>query len=118
MAAKKTTNRKSATAKKTSKKLSQMAAAEKILASAREPMSCKELVEAMAKKRVWKSPGGKTPDAALLCHIRTKGRRRGLKRLVREKVLAEQVRTHHNATRGLCRPIKRTAVVRQHRRRF
>lgn len=77
MAAKKTTPRKSATAKKTSKKLSQMAAAEKILASAKEPMSCKELVEAMAKKRLWKSPGGKTPDAtlyaALLRHIRTKG---------------------------------------------
>lgn len=77
MAAKKTTPRKSATAKKTSKKLSQMAAAEKILTSAKEPMSCKELVEAMAKKRLWKSPGGKTPDAtlyaALLRHIRTKG---------------------------------------------
>lgn len=73
MATKKTTSRKSAT----KKKLSQMAAAEKILASAKEPMSCKELVEAMAKKRLWKSPGGKTPDAtlyaALLRHIRTKG---------------------------------------------
>ena len=73
MATKKTTSRKSTTIKK----LSQMAAAEKILTSAKEPMSCKELVEAMAKKRLWKSPGGKTPDAtlyaALLRHIRTKG---------------------------------------------
>ena len=73
MATKKTTSRKSTTIKK----LSQMAAAEKSLTSAKEPMSCKELVEAMAKKRLWKSPGGKTPDAtlyaALLRHIRTKG---------------------------------------------
>jgi hypothetical protein len=59
------------------KKLSQMAAAEKVLAGAKEPMNCKAIVEAMAKKKLWSSPAGKTPEAtlyaALLRHIRDNG---------------------------------------------
>jgi hypothetical protein len=80
MATKKTTTRKTET-----KKLSQMAAAERILASAKEPMNCKELVEAMAKKKLWSSPNGKTPEAtlyaALLRHIRNKGREAKFKKV-------------------------------------
>lgn len=59
-------------------KLSQMAAAERVLAEAREPMNCKAMVEAMATKGYWSSPRGKTPDAtlraALLRHIRQHGK--------------------------------------------
>ena len=79
MATKKTAARKPANTKTTAKpkKLSQMAAAEKLLATAKEPMNCKAIVEAMAKKKLWSSPAGKTPEAtlyaALLRHIRDKG---------------------------------------------
>ncbi len=59
-------------------KLSQMAAAEQVLAEAREPMNCKAMVEAMATKGYWSSPGGKTPAAtlyaSLLRHIRQHGK--------------------------------------------
>jgi hypothetical protein len=45
-----------------------------VLAEAREPMNCKAMVEAMATKGYWSSPGGKTPSAtlyaSLLRHIR------------------------------------------------
>ncbi|MFG0291388.1 MAG: HTH domain-containing protein [Rhodopirellula sp. JB044] len=53
---------KKTTAKRTNKKLSQIDA---VLKKARKPMSCKEMVEAMAKQKLWTSPGGKTPDATL-----------------------------------------------------
>ena len=78
----KRTTAKNATAKKTTDakakaKMSQMAAAERVLAEAGEPMNCQQIVEAMAKKRLWKSPGGKTPHAtlyaSLLRHIRKHG---------------------------------------------
>ena len=58
-------------------KLSQIAAAERVLADANEPMTCKALVEAMSAKGYWSSPGGKTPEAtlyaSLLRQIRDKG---------------------------------------------
>lgn len=47
------------------KKLSQMDAAIKVLRAAKGPMNCKDMVAAMAKKNLWKSPGGKTPEATL-----------------------------------------------------
>ena len=52
---------KKTTAKKTDKKLSQIDAALAVLKKARKPMSCKEMVEAMAKQKLWTSPAGKTP---------------------------------------------------------
>ncbi|GIX05015.1 MAG: hypothetical protein KatS3mg114_0884 [Planctomycetaceae bacterium] len=59
-------------------KLSQMAAAERVLAEAGEPMNCKAMVEAMATKGYWTSPGGATPAAtlyaSLLRHIRQHGK--------------------------------------------
>jgi hypothetical protein len=59
------------------KKLSQIAAAERVLAEAGEPMNCKAMVEAMANQGLWSSPGGKTPHAtlyaAILREINTKG---------------------------------------------
>ena len=59
-------------------KMSQMAAAERVLAESGEPMNCKAMVEAMASKGYWSSPGGKTPAAtlyaSLLRHIRKAGK--------------------------------------------
>ena len=58
------------TSKKAStKKLSQLDAAVKVLKAARKPLNCKAMVEAMATKKLWTSPGGKTPDATLYAAI-------------------------------------------------
>ena len=60
------------------KKLSAIDAAAQLLAAAKEPMGCLELVEAMAAKGLWTSPGGKTPHAtlysAIVREIATKGK--------------------------------------------
>ena len=60
------------------KKLSALNAAAKVLADAKEPMACKELIEAMEKKGLWTSPGGKAPHAtlysAILREINAKGK--------------------------------------------
>lgn len=73
MAKRKTTTRTKTQATKTrkasGKKLSQVDAALKVLRQARKPMSCKEIVEAMARKKLWTSPGGKTPEATLYASI-------------------------------------------------
>jgi len=41
-------------------------------------MNCKAMVEAMAKQRLWSSPGGKTPEgtlyASILWELNTKGK--------------------------------------------
>jgi hypothetical protein len=51
------------------RKLSAIDAAAKVLADAKDPMACKELIDAMAKKGLWTSPGGKTPHATLYSAI-------------------------------------------------
>ena len=60
------------------KKLSGLDAAAKVLEENGQPMSCKEMIEAMAKKGYWSSPGGKTPSSTLysgiLKEISTKGK--------------------------------------------
>jgi len=38
-------------------------AAAQVLAGSKEPMNCKHLIETIAKKGLWTSPGGKTPNA-------------------------------------------------------
>jgi hypothetical protein len=59
------------------KKLSAIAAAAKVLAEAGEPMNAKQMIETMAQKGYWASPGGKTPEATLYVaiarEIKTKG---------------------------------------------
>ena len=76
----KTKGAKSGKAKKASepKKLCAINAAAQVLADAKEPMACKELIEAMEKKGLWTSPGGKTPHAtlysAILREINAKGK--------------------------------------------
>jgi hypothetical protein len=59
-------------------KLSCLDAAAKILSAAKEPMTTKALIEAMAEKKLWSSPNGQTPAAtlysAILREIKTKGK--------------------------------------------
>ena len=49
-------------------KLSGLDAAAQILAKAKEPMGCKDMVEQAIGKELW-SPGGKTPHATLYAAI-------------------------------------------------
>ena len=66
----KTTAEKTATAKPNAKKkVSQLDAAIAVLKKSRKPMSCKDMVEAMTKQKLWSSPTGKTPDATLYAAI-------------------------------------------------
>ena len=61
-----------------SKKLSAIDAAAKVLAGAKEPLNAKQMIEALAAKGLWTSPGGKTPHAtlysAILREINEKGK--------------------------------------------
>jgi hypothetical protein len=50
-------------------KLGALDAAAKVLGEARRAMNCKEMIEAMAAKRYWTSPAGKTPAATLYASI-------------------------------------------------
>jgi len=86
---KKTTTRKPKTKKTTTttkipasrkagdKNLSAINAAAKVLAESKEPLTARQMIEQMAKKGYWSSPGGKTPHAtlyaALLRDIQRKG---------------------------------------------
>jgi len=51
------------------KRVSALDAAATVLANAKEPMSAGDLIDAMAKRDLWKSPGGKTPNATLYAAI-------------------------------------------------
>jgi hypothetical protein len=59
------------------KKLSALHAAAQVLAETGQPMTCQEMIDAMAAKGLWTSPGGKTPSAtlysAILRELTTKG---------------------------------------------
>ena len=81
------------TAKKTTKKMmratrpkakrantmSALDAAAKVLAETKTAMTAKEMIEAMAAKNYWRSPGGATPratlSAALLRELKVKGKK-------------------------------------------
>ena len=73
------TNAKKAKAPKepNAKKPSALDAALRVLEEAGQPMTCPEMIEAMATKGYWTSPGGKTPAAtlysAILRETQTKG---------------------------------------------
>jgi hypothetical protein len=66
-AAKKARAKKSAEPKE--KKMSALDAAAKILAEKGDPMTSKEMIEAMGAKGYWTSPGGQTPTATLYAAI-------------------------------------------------
>ncbi len=63
---------------KPEKKLSALNAAARVLTESEEPMTTREMVDAMATKGYWSSPGGKTPHAtlysAILREIAAKGK--------------------------------------------
>jgi HB1, ASXL, restriction endonuclease HTH domain len=86
---------KAAKAKKASgpKKLSAINAAAQVLADAKDPMTCQELIEAMEKKELWTSPGGKTPAAtlysAILREIQNRGADSRFKKTERGKFAAK-----------------------------
>ena len=54
---------------KKEKKLSALDAAAKVLAEAGEPLNCRQMIEQMAAKGLWTSPGGQTPSATLYSAI-------------------------------------------------
>jgi len=60
------------------KKTSALDAAAKVLGESDKPMTCKEMIDTMAAKGYWTSPGGKTPQAtlysAILRELATKGK--------------------------------------------
>ena len=51
------------------KKTSALDAAAKVLGEQGKPMNCQEMIDAMAAKGYWTSPGGKTPSATLYSAI-------------------------------------------------
>ena len=57
--------------------MSALDAAEKVLGEEAKPLTAKELVDIMAAKGYWSSPGGKTPwatlNSALMREIKDKG---------------------------------------------
>ena len=59
------------------KKLSALDAAAKVLSESTEPLRAKDIIDQMAEKGYWTSPGGKTPhatiSAAIMREIRDKG---------------------------------------------
>ncbi len=70
------------------KRISGLAAAAKVLAESKQPMACREIVEAAFEKGYWKS-GGKTPHAtiysAIIRQIAAKGKKSRFKRVGRGK---------------------------------
>jgi len=70
-------------------KLSAIDAAAKVLGESGQAMNCKEMIDAMATKKYWTSPGGKTPHAtlysAILREISTKGKDARFKKSERGK---------------------------------
>ena len=75
---KKAKSKKTKAAGTDNQKLSALDAAAKVLAETGQPMACKEMIEAMAQKGYWSSPGGKTPASTLYSgitkEIATKGK--------------------------------------------
>ena|SRR5262249_34274132 len=59
------------------KKLSALDAAARVLGESGQAMNCQEMIETMAAKGYWSSPGGKTPGAtlysAILRELKVKG---------------------------------------------
>ena len=71
------------------KKLSALDAAARVLGESGQPMNCQEMIEAMAAKGYWTSPGGKTPAAtlysAILRELKTTGKDSRFKKTERGK---------------------------------
>jgi hypothetical protein len=76
------------------KRVSALDAAAQVLQKAGEAMNCSALISAMAKQRLWKSPGGKTPHAtlysAILREIVAKGKNARFKKIDRGQFAASR----------------------------
>ncbi len=76
--AKKAKAKASADGETTTKKLSAIDAAAKVLSDSKAAMNAREMIEALAAKNLWTSPGGQTPWATLyssiIREIATKGK--------------------------------------------
>jgi len=76
-ATRKATTKKSTPKADGTKQMSALDAAARVLAEAGEPMTSKAMIEAMAAKGYWTSPGGATPHstlyAAIIREVRVKG---------------------------------------------
>jgi hypothetical protein len=76
-------------------KLSAIAAAARVLNETGRAMTCPELIEAMAAKRYWTSPGGKTPASTLYAsiyqEIKSKGKDARFRKTERGKFAARGV---------------------------
>lgn len=81
------------------KRMSGLDAAARVLAQARKPLNCSEMMEAIREKGLWKS-GGKTPEAtlyaAIIREIGAKGREARFKKVERGLFAA----TSHAAAAG------------------
>jgi hypothetical protein len=70
-------------------KLSAIDPAAKVLSESNDPMTTKEMVDAMSAKGYWSSPGGKTPAAtlysAILREVQLKGNESRFKKSERGK---------------------------------
>jgi hypothetical protein len=77
------------------KKLSAIAAAARVLTETGREMTCPELIEVMAAKRYWTSPGGKTPASTLYAsiyqEIKSKGKDSRFRKTERGKFAATGV---------------------------
>ena len=76
-------------------KLSAIAAAARVLSETGQAMTCPELIEAMAAKGYWTSPGGRTPASTLYAsifqEIKSKGKDSRFRKTERGKFAATGV---------------------------
>jgi hypothetical protein len=68
---------KKADGNKKPKRVSALDAAAQVLKETNKPMRATELIEAMAERNLWKSPGGKTPHATLYAAMVREARDKG-----------------------------------------
>ncbi len=98
--AKKSTTKKTKSAKP--KNLSALDSAAKVLVENGGSMTTKELIETMAAKKLWISPGGKTPHstlyAAILREVTTKGTKSRFKKTEPGKFVATKAAEAEEAT--------------------
>jgi HB1, ASXL, restriction endonuclease HTH domain len=75
------------------KKVSAIDAAAQVLSASKEPMNAKEMIETMAAKKLWTSPGGATPHAtlysAIIREIAAKGKEARFVKMERGKFAAK-----------------------------
>jgi len=95
--------------------LSALDAAARVLATAGEPMGCKELIEVMAVKGLWKSPGGQTPwgtlHSAIARKITEKGKQSRFRKAQRGKFALKLLNFERSRAGEVRRPEARMWLV-------